>query len=368
VWDESVSALYERMGTMVEAGDDGVLVTIADVAGNAYRRPGAKMLVSATGDKTGSVTAGCLEDSIQRLCENVIETRTPLVEIVDVTNDDGVWGLGVGCNGIVTLLLEPITAAHRPLVEAYTSRTPIAAVTVLPDKGYQEWHRLYVRPDTEWSPSQPEWLQRSLNGRAIEFAHKGKASLQTLEGPDRAVDVFVDGVSPPPTLVIVGSGTDVRPLIQIANGAGFRTVVVGFRGGKATTERYLAADEVIPASPRELSTVVDIDENTYVCVMTHNFVDDSLAVAELEGTPTPYIGVMGPASRFEKIKKHLRTDQPSRNIQLDSIYTPVGLDLGGGEPYQIALSIVAEVLAVHNGRTVSHLRNRDGHIHDRPTK
>jgi xanthine dehydrogenase accessory factor len=187
-----------------------------------------------------------------------------------------------------------------------------------------------------------------------------------VDGPNGSVRVFVDGIAPPPTLVVVGTGHDVRPVVELGNNTDFRTVVVGFRGAQATTERFPEADDVISTSPADITDVVDIDETTYTVVMTHNFVDDRLTVDELLQSPTPYVGLMGPRERFEEIIEEFDTeDRQFSGAELEKVYTPIGLNLGGGTPYQIAHSIIAEVLAVHNGRQPSHLKERDGPIHDR---
>ncbi|WP_380675688.1 XdhC family protein [Salinigranum sp. GCM10025319] len=119
-------------------------------------------------------------------------------------------------------------------------------------------------------------------------------------------------------------------------------------------------------SPARMTDAYDFDANTYVVVSTHNFVDDRLAVEALLATEVPYVGLMGPRERFEEMLDDFAAEGTEfTDAQLDRLYTPVGLDLGGGSPYQIALSIVSEALAVKNGREPKHLKTREGTIHDR---
>jgi xanthine dehydrogenase accessory factor len=144
--------------------------------------------------------------------------------------------------------------------------------------------------------------------------------------------------------------------------------VVGYRGTAATAERFPAADTVRSTSPAQLRDVETFDENTYVVVMTHNFVDDRLTLEALLETPVPYVGLMGPRERFEEVLDAMDEDETASmptEADLDRIYTPIGLDLGSGTPYGIAHSIVAEVLAVANGRDPTHLSAREGPIHER---
>jgi xanthine dehydrogenase accessory factor len=142
--------------------------------------------------------------------------------------------------------------------------------------------------------------------------------------------------------------------------------VLGFRGTSATAERFPAADEVRSTSPARLREAFDFDADTLTVVATHNYVDDRIAVDELLQTDVPYVGLMGPHERFEEMLEDFAEEgREFSEAELDRLYTPVGLDLGGGSPHQIALSIVSEALAVSNGREPGHLRDREGTIHDR---
>ncbi len=165
-------------------------------------------------------------------------------------------------------------------------------------------------------------------------------------------------------MVIVGGGHDVSPVVDLALNVDFRVTVATFRGADRAKERFPDADRVLSTSPRSLTDDVPFDANTYVVVMSHNFIDDRLALAELLATDVPYIGLMGPKERFEEMLDAFEEEGEALD-NLDRVYTPVGLDLGGGAPYQVAHSIVAEALAVRNGREGSHLRAGDGSVHNR---
>jgi xanthine dehydrogenase accessory factor len=368
-WDTPESALPARIREVLAQGREAVLVTVADVSGNTYRKPGAKMLVPRDGAGTGIVTPGCLDEEIADSCSTVLDAGTPRLERFDLTADDDVWGLGVGCNGVTTLLFEPVTERHRPVVEAAASRTPVVSLVALPTEGIDGVPcRTHYTAADGFDAGTPGWLTAAFEDSIDEFERTGGATLRTVETGGTPVDVFVEGIRPPPTLVVVGSGNDVRPVVGVANRVGFHTVVVGFRGGKATPARFPDADRVVSTAPADVADALDIDEETLAVVMTHNFVDDRLAVAELLGTPTPYIGLMGPTSRVDKIREGLEADAAVTDGWEQRMYSPVGLDLGGGSPNQIALSIVSEALAVHNNRDGHHLREKRGGIHDAPTE
>jgi len=371
-WSASDSEVFEQTRAALEAGEPGVLATIVEVRGNAYRRPGAKMLIFEDGGGIGAVTAGCLEDEILELAADVREDGSPRVERFDLMGDDDVWGLGVGCNGVIDVLLEPLDASYEPAIEAFERGEDVAVLTVLesdpPD--VDSGDRFYLESDDEQNSldgDEPERrLVEELREPALKLAASGKSDTVELEIDGASVSVFVDGQSSPADLVVVGTGHDVSPLVDAAKHADFRVTVTGFRGGMATEERFPRADSVVSTSPARITEDVEFDRNTYVVVMTHNFVDDRLALGELVETPVPYIGLMGPTDRFERMLDRFETeDDPIDDSQIERIYTPIGLDLGGGSPYQIAYSIVAELLAVRNDRTPQHLRDRKGTIHER---
>jgi Xanthine and CO dehydrogenases maturation factor, XdhC/CoxF family len=166
---------------------------------------------------------------------------------------------------------------------------------------------------------------------------------------------------------VLGSGNDVSPVVDLGSNSGFQTVVAGFRGASVAPDKFPRAQKVLTTNPISIGEAIEITPDTYTVVMSHNFVDDQLALAALLDSPTPYIGLMGPRERYEELAEALADEGRSIGPEDEArIYAPVGLDLGGGTPYQIALSIVGEVLAVNNDQSGSHLAVRDGPIHARP--
>ncbi len=373
-WSKSELAVMRAVGEVVRTDRDAVLATIVDVEGNAYRRPGAKMLVTADGSGIGSITAGCLEDEVVELAQRVIDDREPTVMTYDLQDDDDdVWGLGVGCNGIIDVLVTPLDDAYRPVVDAYETGTDVASLTVL-ESDHDEVQAfdsgVYSPSDEQISTDDgiPGWMRERIDAPASDLIDRGRGGTISIEEDGRTIELFVDGVAAPPELVVLGTGHDVGPVVELATRNDFRVTVVGFRGADATADRFPDAANVRSTSPATLrdGDAYDFDENTYAVVMTHNFVDDRLAIDELLQTPVPYVGLMGPRERFEEMLDAYADEGRTLNDnELDRVHTPIGLDLGGGSPYQIAHSIVAELLAVHNDRTPRHLTEREGPIHRR---
>ena len=389
-WSVPETEVVQRVHERLDGDGTDVLATIVDVEGNAYRRPGAKMLLDEAGEGVGSITAGCLEDELLVAAESVRERGRPELVTYDLMeDDDDVWGLGVGCNGIIDVLLEPLTDAYRPAVEAFDEGRSVAVLTVLEggnggDEGdgrdrrdggdalfargdrayYHPDEGLLATPDGEPATAWPD----ELTGPAADLAERGRADTVELDVSGTQLEVFIDGLAAPTELVIFGSGHDVGPVTELAAKNDFRVTVVSFRGSVDLEERFPDADATVTTSPASVDEAIDLDDHTYAVVMTHNFVDDRLTVERLLDSSVPYVGLMGPHKRFEEMVEAFESEGTTfDDAALSSLYTPIGLDLGGGSPYQIAHSIVAEVLSVSNDRTPDHLRTREGHIHERVT-
>ncbi|WP_049987094.1 XdhC family protein [Halobellus rufus] len=374
-WSVPETEIVQQIRDRLDGESTDVLATIVDVEGNAYRRPGAKMLLEAGGTGVGSITAGCLEDELLRVGDEVREGGRPKRITYDLMEDDDedVWGLGVGCNGIIEVLVEPLTETYRPAVEAFFSGRDVAVVTVLGDERerFEQGDRAYFYPDTGSlqlpdGSEATDWPADELAGPATELATRGNASTVRIERDGGEIELFVDGLDAPPELIVFGTGHDVRPVTTFAAKNDFRVTVVGFRGAVELDEKFPDADRTVTTSPASVGDDLDLGERTHAVVMTHNFIDDQLTVEACLDAGVPYVGIMGPRERFDRMLDAFDDDgREWSDDALASVYTPIGLDLGGGSPFQIAHSIVAEVLAVSNGRTPRHLKDRAGPIHER---
>jgi xanthine dehydrogenase accessory factor len=347
------------------------LATIIDVRGSAYRRPGAKMVIPEGGGGIGSITAGCLEDEVRSLAGEVLAEGEPRIETFDLMGDDDVWGLGVGCNGVIDILLEPLTEDYQSVLSAFESGTDIAVCTVLESdtdetqKGDRA-HYTAEQEFTEISGTWPDWLANATREPADTLSSRGTAETVTIENAGDSTTVFIDGIATPPELFVFGTGHDVGPVCELAKNTDFRVTVVGFRGASTTEERFPAADHILSTSPGRIHEDLTFDENTYAVVMTHNFIDDRLTIDALLDSPVSYVGLMGPRERFEEMQEDFaEEDRTFSEEELQKLYTPAGLDLGGDTPYQIAHSIVSELLVIKNDRTPRHLETREGPIHER---
>lgn len=327
------------------------------------------MVVASEGEATGSITAGCLEEEVRELSRQVESEGESCLERYDLVADDDVWGLGLGCNGIIDVLLEPLDESYAPVLERYNRRRSLSRVVLLERDGASRFDSALFSPEEGWMESGdgfPADLRENIADTVVELLEKERSKTLEISLGESTYRVFVDSVVAPDEVVVLGSGHDVAPVVELANKNNFRTCSVRFRGGVDPADVVPHADRAVKTTPSELLEAHDFNEDSFVVVMTHRFVDDQAALEKLVTTEVPYLGLMGPGERFERILEDSSEETRERLLEnRERVYTPIGLNLGGGSPYQIATSIVAEILAVRNGRTPGHLRDREEPIHAR---
>jgi len=380
-WEATRADVARRLRSCLAEEHPAASAVVTDVEGSAYRRPGARLVVTPDA-AMGAITAGCLEGPVAEAARAAIEEGELSTETYDLTDDeDDTWGMGLGCNGVVDVLLDPVDASLGPALDAMarkeravvltvlsaddgTAVTPGDRTTLFEDGSVAEEETL---AGTGREPLPAELLdavEAELEEDALESLSSARTVSVSLDGTQ--VSVFCDVFEPLPTLLVFGAQGDVRPVTRFARETGFRVEVATGRGAKANPERFPAADAVRSVRAPDLADVVATPEHTYVVLMSHNFLDDRLALASVLETAVPYVGLMGPRKRFEEMRETLAgEDEELSAAELERISTPVGLDLGGDEPTQIAMSVVAEVLAVVNDRDGGRLSASDGPIHGR---
>jgi xanthine dehydrogenase accessory factor len=276
------------------AGEDVALATVIAARRSAPRPLGSKLAVTASGRLYGSVSGGCVEADVAERAKAVLAGEAPSLVTYGIADEEA-WGIGLPCGGEIDVFIEPF--AGTPPIERGTSY-----VVVRGERTGERWH--------------------------------DETRVRThLEG-----DVFAEEVAPPPRLVAVGAGDIAEALCALARPLGWHTVVVDPRRGLATRERVPSADELLVLQPEE----VDVDEDTALVSLVHEERLDIPALrAGVEGGAF-YVGALG-SRRAQEKRRELLGDL------LDGVHGPVGIDLGGETPGEIALEIVAQVLATRKG-------------------
>jgi len=338
------------------AGKRVALATVVRVRGSAYRHEGAKLAVAEDGSNAGNVSGGCLEQDVREVALRVIRSGEPELRSYCSSADEiAAWDLGVGCEGQVDVFVEPAEARPRE-GQLLEGRAAFAVCTDLGARAPGPGTRLIVTRDSV----EGDLGSKEVADRAVALARglleTGESGIHEIAGRS----VFFDVLLPPPQLVLLGAGDDARPLVRFATDVGFRVVVVDRRAGFLTRERFPGAAALMRSSGDELGVALPLDVDCYAVVMTHNFADDQAYLRALLKTPVCYIGMLGPRQRTDRILRNLAAEGPVDDAR---VYGPVGLDIGTDGAEQVALAVIAEVLAVRSGRRARSLRERMAPIH-----
>ena len=332
-----------------QAGKASVLATVVHVEGSSYRRAGARMLVLEDGLMIGAISGGCLEgDALKKALLTFSDQRTRLITYDTSDEDDAIVGIQLGCEGIIQVLFEYINESNpsNPIElirKVIAKRQKAVIVTLFDLKNKQAAHLGTCQIFEEAALNKmPESLK--------EFT----------------TDVLVQTIEPLISLVIVGAGNDAIPLMQMATILGWDVKVVDGRNTHAKQDRFINACQVLVSKPEKVLEQMDIDNRTCFVLMTHNYQYDLQMIKVLLAIDTPYIGLLGPKKKFNRIIEDLQQEgiAPTSG-QLAKIYGPTGLDIGAENSEEIAVSIIAEIQAVMNGRHGTMLKLKSTQIHSK---
>jgi xanthine dehydrogenase accessory factor len=420
----NILSAFDRL---VAAGEAAVLASVVAVSGSTYRRPGARTLILRDETTIGLVSGGCLEGDLILRAREVREDGRPRIAHYDSTEQsDIVWGLGLGCAGMVEVLLERVDEENpgplELLRDCLRNRQPGVIATALgrgvcdpsnpsdspeastssnlpdpadpsgpsdasgpadpsgsaglsePPDSCQRWS---LKPGGDLvghSPSSSRSLTRWLEQEAQRCLAAGHSALRRSEDPtdsgEPAQRVLFEYVPRTLRLVIFGTGADAVPLVELADSLGWDVLVVNNRVARTRPDHFpaeLAMEALDPNHAQACIEAIGLDERSAAVVMTHLYLDDREILRCLLGTSIRYIGLLGPRQRGRDLLEDLRAEGDWRTAgDPESLFSPAGLDLGADSPEQIALAIGAEIQAVFSERSGGWLRDRRDPIH-RPT-
>ena len=355
-------------------GKQTALATVVHVEGSSYRRPGARMLIEDDGQLTGAISGGCLEgDALRKALLVMTEKRSRLVTYDTMDDDDAKFGVGLGCNGIIQVLIEPIDISNpdnpiQYLKKVNEKRQTAALVTLfsLQDrKGPQYGTCLLLKEDGGLVQHVPV-LKEVLFADANEVLINQNSSFKNYTSDDHNITAFIEVIKPPVSIIIIGAGNDVVPVVNMADILGWETTVVDGRANYAKQERFVSACQVLVAKPENVLEQITIDEHTVFVLMTHNYNYDMAMLRQLLQKNVQYIGMLGPKKKRERMLNELKDEGLNfTEQQLSVLHSPVGLDIGAETSEEIALSILAEIKAMFANKDVQSLRKIKEVIHPR---
>jgi xanthine/CO dehydrogenase XdhC/CoxF family maturation factor len=366
--------ILQAAGDCQRAGRPAVLATVVRTSGSVYRRPGARMLLTAEG-MVGAISGGCLEaDILERSRLLLTHHSAPQLVRYDTTaSDDIVVGFGLGCNGVVEVLLEPLSGAAAPLLAwlqtCLDGQQPGAIATIFAVENVPDvtpGDRLLRLADgtTTTTIRHPQVAPQIAADLAQTLAQQQTRVQAYPMGADR-LEVLLEVVRPPLPLLIFGAGYDAMPVAQLAKYLGWHVTVIDHRPEQLTRDRFPTADALlyaIPDPPRAYQHL--LTPQAVAMVMTHRYLSDLVFLKTLVPSPLRYLGVLGPRRRMQQLWQDLADQGISPTAaQLQRVYAPVGLDIGAETPEEIALALLAEIQAALGGRSGRHLRNHTGSIH-----
>ncbi|MBE9063007.1 XdhC family protein [cf. Phormidesmis sp. LEGE 11477] len=362
------------------------LATLVKVEGSAYRRPGARMLITDQESWVGALSGGCLEADICDRAQQVIQTNKPALAIYDTTHeDDIVWGLGLGCQGIAYVLIEPISQATHcnpiSLLASCVKQRKAGGIAILFRSHKSPSAKALAReslgslllhyPDKAlcYSESWPQLETETIRGEILSDLQaallNNQSAHKTYATQKGEIEVLLQVVRPAISLSIFGAGHDAVPLAVIAKQLGWSVTVIDTQARPSSRKRFAIADEVCLATAATLPPSSHaIDSRSAAVIMTHNYHADLALLKSQLFEPWSYLGLLGPKSRRNRLIIELQSQGLAiKPDQIEKLNSPVGLDIGAETPEEIALSILSEIQAVLTNKPGRSLKHKITAIH-----
>lgn len=343
-------------------GEEVALATLVQVRGSAPRLPGARLAMTRSGRMAGSVSGGCVENDVFEHAMKVLDTGQPMVATYGISDELG-FEVGLSCGGSIDVLIEPfaIDKSWEALRQAVESERPAAfAIGLTPVSLLGR--KLAASGENEVAGSIESDLDDKVVGEGRRLLLEGGTRVLNLPWRGDETTIFVEAFSPPPRLFIVGATHTAIPLCRMAKELGFRVNIIDARSLFATRERFPEADQVVRGWPDDILDKATLDAHSYLVILTHDPKFDLPTLVRALRSQARYIGAMGSRGTHEQRKAQLR-QQGFTDADLARIRAPIGLDIGARSPEEIAMAILAEMLAVRYGRDGRPLSERKAAVH-----
>lgn len=324
-----------------------VLATVITTSGSTYTKPGTFMLLDAEGKLAGLLSGGCLEPDLAEHARGVIASWKPKLVEYDMRDRDAdeLWGLGLGCNGLMRVLLQPLGKQNlyepfAAVANAIDAHEP--GVLVL-DTGADGTASLGAAAFVAADRCVELGLDGNVAAHAIGIAHATtRVHGARLEHDGQPYDLLFIPVPLPLRLLLLGAGPDAVPVLRLAQGLGWRVTIADHRAAHVSREPFRCADHrVVIDADNDIDRILGEQSYDAVVVMSHHLASDRSYLAALAATATRYIGLLGPPARKAALMNEIQAD----SAFAQRVHGPVGLDIGARGPDEIALSIVTQIQA-----------------------
>ncbi|HDR4908899.1 XdhC family protein [Bacillus cereus] len=310
--------IHEVLETVITSSQGCTIATILRVAGSSYRKEGSMMVFGEDGTKVGMLSAGCIEEELYLYTKDLSNEKWSVHEFDMREENDLSWG--VGCNGIIYILLEKVNYIYQEYLRKVRGYT---------EKGLRVW-----------------MIKDLLKSKTLFFSEEGH-EFGDWEGEIPALSELKNGwyehlyvycFEPRPKLFVIGAGEDAKPLVSLAKETGFFVTICDWREGLCTPIRFPEADRHVVGFPKKILSRISIKKQDFIMIMTHHFKRDQELLSLLQNHPCRYLGILG--SRYRTARLLGGLDKPKW------IFSPAGLPIGSEGPMEIAISILAEMIQI----------------------
>lgn len=344
------------MKTTIDAFEDWrhdrepiVMVTVVRTEGSTYSKAGHRILIAGTGDYQGLVSGGCLEGDLAEHAREIIQTGEARTILYDLRDEaDELWGMGIGCNGMIEVLLQRLDndSGYEPFATiakcALEGRATVCSIVTATDDPAIPIGATVV----DWGDDFALWqLPGACTGKQDRKAMRGErdARLSQQDG----VTLLHAPLRPVPKLLIVGAGPDAVPLVRMADELGWRVTIADHRETYINQGAFHVAERRCHIMPGHLDEIGDPNQFAAVVIMSHHLDTDRIWLNTLAPTSIRYVGLLGPPARRDRLVGEI----DNADALAGRLHGPVGLAIGADTPESIALSILAEMQAFLNDDT-----------------
>lgn len=366
---KNIVAEYKKIDFSIRMA---ALATVVRVRGSSYRTPGARMLITDDGKWVGSISGGCLEGDALRKARQVMTEKRPLTISYDTREESNQnLGISLGCNGIIDVLIEPIDpdGGKNPISifeKLINTDKSVAIATIFSPPEFAGEKLVLESAGNTTSDFSHEKLNKIIKYDLEQVLINKSSKANQYRIDEVTFEVFIEIIQPTISIMIFGGGFDARPVSHLAKSIGWNVTVTDECVAHIAPIFFPDATRLSLCHREFIDREFKITDYTACILMSHNYEYDRDVLKKLINSPSPYIGILGPRKRFDKMLEEYHQQGISLTANdMHRIHSPIGLDIGAETPDEIALSIITEIQSKFANRSGGFLKYRNAPIHQR---